>query len=239
MTNEDRRTAKRISYVCEVDCEGAGLNRLATRINDLSLTGAFIDSVTCYAPRTQLKLRFRVQDVLIEAPAEVRYTMPQMGMGVRFLDLKPEHLAALESLVDGKPLVRHELAEQSGGNAHNTSGWNTPDTLRGHFSIVSMCDVIHLIENNRLSGALNVMSPAADGEIHFNDGRIAGAYCGSRTGTEALEGFVDVTEGTFEFKTSATHYPTNIEAPSNVSSLLEMLRMKDEEAERRLEPQRR
>jgi hypothetical protein len=237
MTNEDRRTAKRISYVCEVECEGAGLNRLATRINDLSMTGAFIDSLTCYAPGTHLRLRFRVQDVWIEAAAEVRYMMPQMGMGVRFLDLESCYLSALESLVDGKPVVRSEPNEQRDGSEHTPSSWTTPDRLLGHFSVVSMCDVIQLIENNRLSGALNVLSPVADGEIHFNDGRIAAAYSGPRTGTEALEGLLDVTSGSFEFRTSATQYPTNIQAPGSVSSVLEMLRMKDEEAGRRLEPQ--
>ena len=238
MTNQDRRTAKRISYVCEVECEGAGLNRLATRINDLSLTGAFIDSLTCYPPGTNLRLRFHVQDVLIEAAAEVRYTMPQMGMGVRFFDLEPSNLAALESLVDGKPLIRPETHEQHDGNDHNPSNWSTPDVLLGHFSVVSMCDVIQLIANNRLSGELKVVSPAADGEIQFNDGRIAAAYCGSRAGTEALQAFLDVTEGAFEFRTSATHYPINIQTQGNVSSVLEMLRVKHEDGERRLEPQR-
>lgn len=235
MTNEDRRTAKRISYVCEVECEGAGLNRLATRINDLSMTGAFIDSLTCYAPGTHLRLRFRVQDVLIEAAAEVRYTMPQMGMGVRFLDLESCYLSALESLVDGKPLVRPEPNEQR--DEHKPSSWTTPDMLFGHFSVVSMCDVVQLIENNRLSGALKVMSPVADGEVHFNDGRIAAAYSGSRTGTQALERFLDVTSGSFEFRACATHFPTNIQESGGVSSVLEMLRMKDEEAGRPLEPQ--
>ena len=104
--HKDRREAKRISYLCEVQCEGAGLSRLATRINDLSLTGAFVDSLTCYPPGTILRLRFHIKDALIETTAEVKYSMPQMGMGVHFLDLKPDHLAALESLIDGKPLMR-------------------------------------------------------------------------------------------------------------------------------------
>jgi hypothetical protein len=237
LTNKDRRTAKRISYLCEVECEGAELNRLATRINDLSMTGAFIDSLTCYAPGTQLRLRFRIQDVLIEAAAEVRYTMPQMGMGVRFLGVEPDDLSALQSLVEGKPLVRPETHEQRDESEGKRNSWTAPAMLMGHFAIVSMYDVIQLVENNRLSGALTVTSPAAEGEIHFNDGRIAAAYSGSRTGTEALEGFLDVTEGAFEFRTSATHYPINIQAPGNVSSVLETLRMKQEEAERRLEPQ--
>ena len=103
---KDRREAKRISYICEVECEGIGINRLATRITDLSTTGAFIDSMTCFTQGTILKIKFRVKDIPIEAECEVRYSMPQMGMGVRFLDLKPEYLAVLEHLIEGKPLVR-------------------------------------------------------------------------------------------------------------------------------------
>jgi hypothetical protein len=229
--SKDRREAKRITYLCEVDCEGAGMNRLATRINDLSLTGAFIDSLTCYAPGTHLRLRFHIHDVLIETTAEVRYTMPQMGMGVRFLALEPDHLAALESLIEGKPLIRPAAPpEQREVSASKQNGWNTPDVLLGNFAVVSMFDVIQIIENNRLSGGLGVMSPAAKGEIQFNDGQIVGAHSGSRTGTEALKNFLDVTEGSFEFKRSPTRYPPTIHAPSNMSLMLDLLRVKDEEA---------
>lgn len=224
MKKEDRRASKRISYVCEVECEGAGLNCLATRISDLSLTGAFIESLTCYAPGTQLRLRFHIHDVLVETPAEVRYTMPQMGMGVRFLGAEPYHLATLESLIEGKPLVRPPASEGKRG------GWNTPGMLLGNFAVVSMFDVIQIIENNRLSGALGVMSPSVIGEIQFNDGQIAGAHSGSTAGVEALKGFLDVTEGSFEFKRSAAHYPSTIHAPSNMSLMLDLLRVRDEEA---------
>src|SRR5262245_37812488 len=104
MKNNDRRESKRISYLCEVECEGLGVGRLATRINDLSTTGAFIDSMTCYAPGTTLRLRFHVRDILISTTAEVRYTIPQTGMGVRFLTLAPQEQEALASLIEGKPL---------------------------------------------------------------------------------------------------------------------------------------
>lgn len=226
----ERREAKRISHVCEVECEGAGLNRLVTRINDLSITGAFIYSKTRYSPGTVLGLRFRIKNITIETSAEVRYSLPQKGVGVRFLDLKPDHLAALESLIEGKPLVPppassepHEVSEQK------SSISKTPDMLLGNFAVVSMFDVIQIIENNRLSGTLAVMSPAANGEIHFNDGRIAGAHSGSSTGTEALKSFLDVIDGSFEFRKSATHYPSTIHAPSNMSLMLDLLRVIDEE----------
>ena len=228
---EDKRAAKRISYVCEVECEGAGLNRLATRISDLSLTGAFIDSMTCYAPGASLRLRFRIKDILIEATAEVRYTMPQMGMGVQFLGLKPDQLAVLENLIEGKPLIRTPVSlEQREGGENEPPGWNTPDMLLGNFAIVSMFDIIHIIENNRLTGGLAMMSPSAHGEIQFNEGLIVGAYSGAMTGVDALKRFLDVTEGSFEFKRSHRQYSPTIHSSSNMSLMLQLLRVKDEES---------
>src|SRR5438132_13079177 len=98
-SGKERREAKRISYICEVECEGAGISRLATRITDLSTTGAFIDSMTNYAPGTQLTLKFRIKEVLIETQCEVRYSLPQMVMGVRFVQMPPQTLAVLEHRV--------------------------------------------------------------------------------------------------------------------------------------------
>jgi hypothetical protein len=232
MTNDkDRREAKRISYICEVECDGDGLRRLATRINDLSMTGAFIDSVTCYSTGTILRLRFRISEVVIETTAEVRYSMPRMGMGVRFLDLKPAHIAALESLIEGKPLVLPPAAAEPTQDSEQASeSWDMPDMLLGNFAVVSMFDVIQLIENNRLGGRLAVISPAASGQILFNDGQIVGANSGLRSGVDALKSFLDVTAGTFEFKRSPTHYPCTIEAQSNMSLMLDLLRVKDEES---------
>jgi hypothetical protein len=224
---EDRRQSKRISYVCDVECEGAGLRRQTTRINDLSMTGAFIDSISCFSPGTVLNLRFQVMGVLIDTAAEVRYSMPQMGMGVLFLGLTSNHLAALESLIDGKPLVP---TEPHGGTQRASGGLNPSDMLLGNFAVVSMFDVIQIVENNRLCGALAVTSPVANGEIHFDDGQIVGALSGPNTGTEALRSFLEVKEGSFEFKRSSAAYPRTIDAQSNMSLLLDLLRVTDEEA---------
>lgn len=226
MHRKDRREAKRISYLCEVDCEGDGIGRTATRINDISLTGAFIDSMAAYSPGTRITLRFRVKDIPIETTAEVRYSIPQIGMGVQFLDLKPRHFAALESLIEGKPLVLPPASDPEPDPLQS----NAPELLRGNFAIVSMFDIIQMIESNKLSGALGVKSPAANGEILFNDGQIVAAQSGVGSGIDALKSFLDVTEGSFEFKRSAVHYPRTIEATSNMSLMLDLLRVKDEEA---------
>ncbi len=226
---QDRRTSKRISYVCEVECEGAGLSCLATRINDLSTTGAFIESLTCYAPGTHLRLRFRINETMIETSADVRFTMPQMGMGVRFLGMEPEHHEVLESLVEGKPVGTHLVAERQESGRSRQHTWNTPDILLGNFAIVSMFDIIQLIENNKLTGSLGVMSPTLGGDIHFNDGQIVAAQCGE-SGINALKYLMGVTEGSFEFRRTGEHYAVTIQAQNNMSLVLELLRSIDEEA---------
>ncbi|HKA18879.1 MAG TPA: DUF4388 domain-containing protein [Blastocatellia bacterium] len=230
MKNDDRRESKRISYLCEVECEGFGVGRLATRINDLSITGAFIDSMTCYAPGTTLRLTFHIKDVQITTTAEVRYTMPQTGMGVRFLSLTAPAQAALESLIEGKPLSI-TVADSQRDSAPDS---NTPDLLLGNFAIVSMFDVIQIIENNRLTGVLVVNSPAVQGEIQFNGGQIVGAQSGLKTGIAGLKSFMDVTEGTFEFKRSDVQHQPTISATNNRTLMLDLLKIKDEDEATRL-----
>jgi hypothetical protein len=231
MYGKDRRVAKRISYICEVQCDGTGISRMATRINDLSLTGAFIDSVTCYPQGTLLTLRFHIRNVLIETAAEVRYSIERMGMGVHFLDLQPHHMEAIESLIDGKPMApvtpKPQVEETS---PSQSEGPNIPDVLLGNFAVVNMFDVIQIIENNRLVGTLAVKSPDGKGEIYFTDGQIVGADSDASTGTEALKDFLGVTEGSFEFKRTDKNYPNTIGATSNMSLMLDLLRAKDEEA---------
>src|ERR1044072_7969094 len=209
---KDRREAKRISYICEVECEGIGINRLATRITDLSATGAFIDSMTCFTQGTVLKIRFRVKDKFINTDCEVRYSMPQMGMGVRFLNLTPEHLAILEHFVEGKPLAVEPVVENKPLVVEPVVEAKPPvieqpevapprgrSGLLGNFAVVSLFDIIQIIENNKMAGARVIISPVAKGDIHFNEGLMVGAKSGSDKGQDALVNFLGVTEGTFVF----------------------------------------
>ena len=228
-SGKERREAKRISYICEVECEGAGINRLATRITDLSVTGAFIDSMINYAPGTQLTLKFRVKDQPIETECEVRYSLRQMGMGVQFVNMRPEHLALLEHLIEGKPLVA-PAAPTPVVEAKPAPAASAQYMLTGNFAIVSLFDVIQIIENNHLTGALVIASVVAAGEIHFTDGRIVGAELPGAIGQDALIKFLDVTEGSFTFNKSETEYRRTIQAGSNMGLMLDLLRLKDEEA---------
>jgi len=223
----DRRNSKRITYICEVECETEGAHRITTRVNDISMTGMFIDSMTNFAVGRVLKLKFRVKDRLIETMGEVRYSMRQVGMGVRFINLNAEQRAVLESLIEGKPLVLPEPAEQPQGPIKGeASGSNM---FSGNFAVISLFDVIQMIDNSRLTGALRLTLPSTSGEIRFNEGQIVGASAGLLTDSDALNRLLGATEGSFEFQKSDLAFERGIEADSNTALLLELLRLKDEE----------
>ena len=102
MGEEDKRTSKRVSYPCEVECYGVGvgMSPLNPRISDLSETGAFVDSMVTLPAGTKLKLKFSLPSLVVACTGEVMHEMPQFGMGVRFLELTPEQQVALREVVE-------------------------------------------------------------------------------------------------------------------------------------------
>ena len=61
-------------------------------------------------------------------------------------------------------------------------------------------------------------------------GRIVGAQLAETVGQDALIKFLDVTEGIFTFNKAEPDYPRTIQASSNMGLMLDLLRIKDEEA---------
>ena len=87
-TGRDRRAEDRFPYLCEVECRDFSPGRL--RISDLSRTGAFIDTLISVRIGTILQLGFKLGEQSIAVNVEVRHCVPQIGIGVRFLDIKAE-----------------------------------------------------------------------------------------------------------------------------------------------------
>jgi PilZ domain len=100
MGDSEKRTAKRIPFPCEVESTGVGQNPLNPKISDLSITGAFLDSMVELPPGTLMTLKFRLPaGSVVVVNAEVVHSMPHFGMGVRFLDLPDESRQAIEYVV--------------------------------------------------------------------------------------------------------------------------------------------
>jgi hypothetical protein len=98
---ENKRRSPRVFNVVEVECftidETA--TAVAARMSDLSTTGAFLDSMAGLRPGTKLALRFMAGQMEVRTSAVVVHTMPQFGMGVRFLGLPGEGRLAIEALI--------------------------------------------------------------------------------------------------------------------------------------------
>jgi hypothetical protein len=102
MTDE-RRSSKRWRFPVDVELD----DLLRATISNLSADGAFIDSRMVLSAGAIVQLRFNVHGREIVTAAEVRYSSPGIGMGVRFVDLDPASRAELAQLLatdDAEPL---------------------------------------------------------------------------------------------------------------------------------------
>lgn len=97
--NGERRGSRRVPFFCEAALEGIDVARSNARLADLSVDGAFVDARTVLPGGAVTRLRFTILSKEISVAAEVRYSLPGMGMGMRFLDLAPGDRALIESFL--------------------------------------------------------------------------------------------------------------------------------------------
>jgi tetratricopeptide (TPR) repeat protein len=102
-------------------------------------------------------------------------------------------------------------------------------TLAGDLSAISIFDVVQVLENTRLTGALSINGAEREGRVLFNEGRIVGAETDQSRGEEAFRRLIEVAGGAFEFEKSAQEFPVTINAASNTNLILDSLRQLDEE----------
>jgi len=142
--------------------------------------------------------------------------------------LEAKHLDARISIASGLEAIRR--ARRPGIQIHEPLPSEARSvTLAGDLSIISIFDIVQVLENSRLTGALVITWDAYAGRILFNEGRIVGAEMGKTEGVEAFRNIVEVTSGGFEFERSAQEFPMTINSASNTNLILDSLREIDEE----------
>jgi hypothetical protein len=99
MSETNRRHTARVTYFAEAELEGIDVSRVNVRLSDISPDGAFVDSRTVLPAGATAKLRFTLLGREITVQAEVRYSMPSFGMGIRFLDLQPDDRRVIDAFV--------------------------------------------------------------------------------------------------------------------------------------------
>jgi hypothetical protein len=102
-------------------------------------------------------------------------------------------------------------------------------TFAGDVGLISIFDVIQVIENSRLTGSLVVNSDAIAGRLLFNSGRIVDAEMGRHSGEAGFRKIIELTSGVFDFVRSEQGFAIVIMASSNTNLILDTLRQVDEE----------
>jgi len=103
-------------------------------------------------------------------------------------------------------------------------------SLSGNLADVSVFDIVQILENNHLTGALSIVKGDLTGKIYFTDGLIVNATAGDAIGLEAFKRLIqDASGGTFSFEKSPIGFAQEIETSSNTSLILDLLREYDED----------
>jgi uncharacterized protein (TIGR02266 family) len=98
----DRRAARRASLVTQIRTVVDG-ETLVGYTRDISTGGVFVETEDPPSKGTEVSLRFRLraEAPIVGARAVVVYTLPGVGMGLKFVELAPELRQAIEDFVAG------------------------------------------------------------------------------------------------------------------------------------------
>ena len=93
------RMALRIHSIRQIAVQYEGTEeRIISRVPDVSTTGMFINTSRIYAEGAMLNLSFclALSGVEVRARGEVRYCLPGVGVGVRFVDIAENAIHSIE-----------------------------------------------------------------------------------------------------------------------------------------------
>jgi hypothetical protein len=102
----DRRRQKRVHFVKEVEVIGVGVRRCS----DLSTEGMYLETVHSVPVGTICDLQFKLNDSdpqPIKVQARVIYVHENVGMGLNFVNLKPEDLERLKQFIRIKLFIEN------------------------------------------------------------------------------------------------------------------------------------
>lgn len=96
----ERRRHTRYSFIASA--EAVELNSLAGiqgRTSDLGRGGCYMDTMSPFPAKTIVTVRLTKENRSYEAQAEVTYSMPGLGMGLKFIDATREHKSVIDKWI--------------------------------------------------------------------------------------------------------------------------------------------
>lgn len=70
--------------------------RIATRVSELSLHGCYLDMMNPFPENTIVRVKIFAGNDFFQANGKIVYVQPNLGAGVSFLEVDPQHLTILE-----------------------------------------------------------------------------------------------------------------------------------------------
>ncbi|MBI3995481.1 MAG: response regulator [Nitrospirae bacterium] len=98
-----KRKNKRVLIMQDLAIDGKPMGQAI----DLSIEGMYISTRVRFAQNAVLTLRFEIERHPIETQARVMYRHEGIGMGVRFLSLKPEDAEQIRAHIEAVSTTRH------------------------------------------------------------------------------------------------------------------------------------
>ena len=186
------------------------------------------------APRN-VALREKLREIYIDNnrlsdAAQMCMDLSSLYIAAEKFELANERLLEAKRL-DPRVSITARLNQLEGGKA-GTAATGVPrgsaKSITGDLADINIFDIVQILENSRMTGALNLRSEVRSGNVYFNDGQVVDATYGQKVGLDAFAELVDFASGQFEFEKSPNRFQQRIEATSNTSLILDVLRDKDE-----------
>ena len=96
MERERRRTPRYVFFASAELFEEKSEVRIASRVSELSLHGCYLDMMNPFPKDTIVLLKIWADEKTFQTKGRIIYSQPNMGAGVVFLDVQPEHLTVLQ-----------------------------------------------------------------------------------------------------------------------------------------------
>jgi hypothetical protein len=93
---QERRRSPRYPFIASAELvEQVSEARMSTRVSELGLHGCYLDMMNPFPQGTKVLIKIFTDAEYFESPGTVVYSQHNMGMGVKFEEVKPAFTAVL------------------------------------------------------------------------------------------------------------------------------------------------
>jgi hypothetical protein len=94
---QERRRTPRYPFIATAEVtDQSSQGKVSTRVTELSLRGCYLDMPSPLPMDARINIKIYSEGKFFESRAMVVYSQPQLGVGVTFLEIRPQFLSVLK-----------------------------------------------------------------------------------------------------------------------------------------------